>query len=141
MSCSGEYITWEHHEDAHFSAFVAHNTKAYGHNKAKWRKAPPCQGKEPLRIGNPPLSFTQYRREHSGCWLCYGKGRPHKNDHKTCKVYEETRGHTSKPSPRKSPTRSGLTNERGDKLTEVDMWDHTMVAIGRFDELRRLLSC
>ena len=86
---AGEYMTWEDHEDAHFFAFVAHNTKAYGHDKAKWRKAPPRQGKEPQRIGNPALSFTEYRRECGGCWVCYGTGRSQKQDHKTCKVYEE----------------------------------------------------
>ena len=73
-SSGGEYMTWEDHEDAHFFAFVAQNRKAYGHDKGKWRKAPARQGKEPRRIGNPPLSFTEYRREHGGCWFCYGKG-------------------------------------------------------------------
>ena len=82
-------MTREDHEDADFFAFVAHNTKAYCHDKGKWRKAPPGQGKEPWRIGNPPLSFTEYRREHGGCWVCYGKGCSHKRHHKTCKVYEE----------------------------------------------------
>ena len=82
-------MTQEDHEDAHFFAFVAHNTEAYGDDKAKWRKAPPRQGKEPRRIGNPPLRFTEYRREHGTCWFCCGKGRSHKDDHKTCNVYEE----------------------------------------------------
>ena len=88
-SSAGEYMTPEDHEDAHFFAFVAHNTKAYGHDKGKWRKEPTRQGKEPRRIGNPPLRFTEYRREHGGCWVCYGKGQSYKHDHKTCKVYEE----------------------------------------------------
>ena len=88
-SSGGEYMTREDHEDADFFAFLAHNTKAYGHDNGKWRKAAPRQGKEPRGIGNPPLSFTEYRREHGGCWVCYGKGRSHRHDHKTCKVYEE----------------------------------------------------
>ena len=88
-SSGGEYMTREDHEDAHFIAFVAHNTKAYGHDKAKWRKAPPRQGKEPRRTGNPPLSVTEYRPERGGCPVCYGKGRSDEHDHKTCKVYEE----------------------------------------------------
>ena len=29
------------------------------HDKAKWRKSPPRQGKEPQRIGNHLLSFTK----------------------------------------------------------------------------------
>ena len=85
-SSGGEYMTWEDHEDAHFFAFVTHNTKAYGHDNSKWRKAPPRQGKEPRRIGSPPLSFTEYRQEHGGCWVCHGKTRSHKHDHKACKV-------------------------------------------------------
>ena len=79
---SRKYMTREDHEDAHFFAFVAHNTKAYGHDKGNWRKAPPREGKEPQRIGNLPLSFTEYRREHGRCWVCYGKGQSHKHDHR-----------------------------------------------------------
>ena len=63
-----EYMSWEDHENAHFFAFVAHNTKAYGHDKAKWRKATPGQGTQPRRIGDSPSSFTNYWREHGGCW-------------------------------------------------------------------------
>ena len=63
-TCSGwEYMTGEDHEDARSFAFVAHNTKAYGHDKGKWRKAPPRQENEPRKTGNPPLSFTEYRQE------------------------------------------------------------------------------
>ena len=94
-------MTREDHEDAHFLAFVAHNTKAYGHYKGKWRKALPRQGGEPQRIGNPPFSFVEYRREHGGCWVCYGKGRSHKHDHKTCKVYEEDKRAYSQAHPEK----------------------------------------
>ena len=68
-SSGGEYMTREDHEDAHFFAFLAHNTKVYGHDMGKWRKAPPRQGKEPRRIGNPPVSFTEYRQENGGCWV------------------------------------------------------------------------
>ena len=46
----GEYMTQEDHEAARFFAFMANNTKAYGHDKGNWRKAPRCQGKEPRRI-------------------------------------------------------------------------------------------
>ena len=94
-------MTREDHEDAHFLAFVAHNTKAYGHDKCKWRKAPPCQGKEPQRIGNSPLSFTEYWREHGGWWICYRKGRSHKHDRKTCKVYEKDKRAYFQAHPKK----------------------------------------
>ena len=40
-SSGGEYMTRGDHEDAHFFALVASNTKAYGHDKTKWRKAAP----------------------------------------------------------------------------------------------------
>ena len=36
-SSGGEYMTREDREDAHFFTFVANNTKAYGHDKGKWR--------------------------------------------------------------------------------------------------------
>ena len=38
---------------------------------------------------NPPLFFKEYRWEHDGCWICYGKLLPHKHDNKTCKIYAE----------------------------------------------------
>ena len=46
-------------------------------------------GKLPRRIGDPPLPFKEYRWEHDGCWICYGKNLPHKHDHKTCKIHAE----------------------------------------------------
>ena len=35
------------------------------------------------------LSFREYRSQHTGCWVCYGKGNNHAHDHRHCKVYEE----------------------------------------------------
>ena len=35
------------------------------HQRAS-EEAPPCQGKEPRKIGNPQMSSTEYRREHGG---------------------------------------------------------------------------
>ena len=102
-SSGGEYMTRDDNEDAHFFAFVAHNTRSYGHDKVKWRKASPCPGKEPWRIGNPPLSFTEYRQEHSGCWLCYRNGRSLKHDPKTCKVYEDDKLAYFQPQPEELP--------------------------------------
>ena len=48
----------------------------------------PKKGKEPRRIGNPPLSFREYRSQHDACPVCYGKGNNHAHDHRQCKVYE-----------------------------------------------------
>ena len=128
MWSGGEYITREDHEDAHLFAFWAHNTKAYRHDKGKWRKAPPRRGKEPRKIGSPQLSFTEYRGEHGGCWVCYGKGRSDKHSHKTCKVYEEDKRAYFKAHPEKVPKEKWL-----------DEWRKTQ-ADGGLGKLMRLLS-
>ena len=89
----------EDHEEAHFFAFVAHNVKDHGQDRSRWNRVGPKKGKEPRRIGNPPLSFREYRSQHDGCWVCYGKGNNHAHDHRQCKVYEADKkayfaGHT-----------------------------------------------
>ena len=83
--------TKEDHEEAHFFAFVAHNMKENGQDRSRWNRLDPGtkNRREPRRIGNPPLSFRKYRSQHTGCWVCYGKGNNHANDHRHCKVYEE----------------------------------------------------
>ena len=78
----------EDHEEAHFFAFVAHNVRDHGQDRSRWNQVGPKKGKEPRRIGNPPLSFREYRSQHDGCWVCYGKGNNHAGDHRQCKVYE-----------------------------------------------------
>ena len=67
----------EDHEEAHFFAFVAHNVRDHGQDRSRWNRVGPKKGKEPRRIGNPPLSFREYRSQHDGCWVCYGKGNNH----------------------------------------------------------------
>ena len=64
--------TREDHEEAHFSAFVAHNMKEHGQDRSRWNRLDPrTKGrKEPRRIGNLPLSFREYRSQHDGCWVC-----------------------------------------------------------------------
>ena len=83
--------TQEDHEEAHFFAFVAHNMKENGQDRSRWNRLDPRtkNRREPRRIGNPPLSFREYRSQHTGCWVCYGKGNNHAHDHRHCKVYEE----------------------------------------------------
>ena len=83
--------TPENHEEAHFFAFVAQNTKENGQDRSRWNRLDPRtkSRKEPRRIGNPPLSFREYRSQHTGCPVCYGKGNNHAHDHRHCKVYEE----------------------------------------------------
>ena len=84
-------IAPEDHEEAHLFAFVAHNTKENGQDRSRWTGLDPRNKnrREPRRIGNPPLSFREYRSQHTGCWVCYGKGNNHAHDHRRCKVYEE----------------------------------------------------
>ena len=93
------------HEEAHFFAFVAHNTKEHGQDKSKWRRAPTRGeiGKPPRGIVNPPLSFKKYKQEHDGCCICYGKNLPHKHDHKTCKIYAENKRAYFQARPEKVP--------------------------------------
>ena len=83
--------TPENHEEAHFFAFVAHNMKENGQDRSRWNRLDPrTKSCRELRgIGNPPLSFREYRSHHTGCWVCYGKGNNHAHDHRHCKVYEE----------------------------------------------------
>ena len=83
--------TQEDHEEAHFFAFVAHNMKENGQDRSRWNRLDPRtkNRREPRRIGNPPLLFREYRSQHTGCWVCYGKGNNHAHDHRHCKVYEE----------------------------------------------------
>ena len=102
---AGKSMTREDHEEAHFFAFGAHNTKEHEQDKSKWRRAPPRggMGKRLRRIGNPPLFLKEYRREHDGCWICYGKNLPHKHDHKTCKIYTEDKKAYFQAHPEKVP--------------------------------------
>ena len=83
-----DHCSREDHEEAHFFAFVAHNVRDNGQDRSRWSRVGPKKGKEPRRIGNPPLSFLEYRSQHDGCWVCYGKGNNHAHDHRQCKVYE-----------------------------------------------------
>ena len=83
--------TREDHEEAHFFAFLAHNMKEHGQDRSRWNRLDQrSKGrKEPRRIGNPPLSFREYRSQHTGCWVCYCKENNHAHDHRHCKVYED----------------------------------------------------
>ena len=61
--------TPEDHEEAHFFAFVAHNMKENGQDRSRWNRPDPRtkNRREPRRIGNPPLSFREYRSQHTSC--------------------------------------------------------------------------
>ena len=93
----------EDHEEAHFFAFVAHNVREHGQDRSRWNRPGPKTNTEPRRIGNPPLSFREYRSQHDGCWVCYGKGNNHAHDHRQCKVYEADKKAYFAAHPEKKP--------------------------------------
>ena len=97
--------TQEDHEEGHLLAFVAHNMNEHGQDRSRWNSLEPSTKirKEPRRIGNPPLSFRNYRSQHDGCWVCYGKGNNHAHDHRHCKVYGDDKKTYFAAHPDKKP--------------------------------------
>ena len=74
--------------------------------RLRWNRLEPRfnkNRKEPRRFGNPPLSFREYRSQHDGCWVCYGKGNNHAHDHRHCKVYEDDKKTYFAAHPDKKP--------------------------------------
>ena len=100
----------EDHEEAHFFAFVANNVRDHGQDRSRWSPVGPKKGKEPRRIGNPPLSFREYRSQHDGCWVCYGKGNNHAHDHRQCKVYEADKKAYFAAHPKKKPKEQRISD-------------------------------
>ena len=92
-------------KNAHFFVFVAHNMKEHGQDRSRWNRLDPMtkNRKELRRIWNPPLSFREYRSQHDGLWVCYGKGNNHAHDHQHCKVYEEDKKTYFAAHPDKTP--------------------------------------
>ena len=98
--------TREDHEEAHFFAFVAHNMKEHGQDRSRLNRLEPRfnkNRKEPRRIGNPLLSFREYRSQHDRCWVCYGKVNNHAHDRRHCKVYEADKKAYFAAHPDKKP--------------------------------------
>ena len=62
------------------------------------------------RIGNPPLSFREYRSQHDGCCVCYGKGNDHAHDHRQCKVYEADKKAYFAAHPEKKPKEQRISD-------------------------------
>ena len=52
------------------SSRLWHTTREHGQDRSRWNKVGPKKNREPRRIGNPPLSFREYRSQHDGCWVC-----------------------------------------------------------------------
>ena len=98
----------EDHEEAHFFAFVAHNVRNHGQDRSRWSQVGPNKSRTPRRIGNPPLSFREYRSQHDGCWVCYGKETTMHTTTVSARCTRRTRRPTSPPTPRRSPRSSGF---------------------------------
>ena len=100
-----DHWTWsrEDHEEALFFAFVAQNVRDHGQDRSRWSRVGPKKGNEPRRIGNPPLPFREYRSQHDGCWVCYGKGNNHAHNHRQCKVYQADKKAYFAAHPEKKP--------------------------------------
>ena len=104
-----DHWSQEDHEEAHFFSFVAHNVRNNGQDRSRWSRVGP-RGKEPRRIGNPPLSFREYRSQHDRCWVCYGKGNNHAHDHRQCKVYEADKKAYFAAHPEKKPKEQRISD-------------------------------
>ena len=104
----------EDYEEAHFLAYIVHNMKEHGQDRSRWNRLDPMtkNGKEPRRIGNPPLSFREYRSQHTGCWVCYGKGNNHAHDHRHCKVYEEDKKTYFAAHPDRKPNEQRIADAK-----------------------------
>ena len=101
----------EDHEEAHFFAFMAHNVRNHGQDRSRWSQVGPRKNREgPRRIGNPPLSFREYRSQHDGCWVCYGKGNNHAHDHRQCRVYEADKKAYFAAHPEKKPKEQRISD-------------------------------
>ena len=59
---------------------------------------------------NLSLSFKEYRSQHGGCWVCYGKGNNHAHDHRQCKVYEADKKAYFAAHPEKKPNQKRIAD-------------------------------
>ena len=79
--------------------------KEHGQDRSRWNRLDPrTKGRKELRrIGNRPLLFREYRSQHDGCWVCYGKRNNLAHDHRHCKVNEEDKKTYFAAHPDKKP--------------------------------------
>ena len=94
----------------HFFFFAAENAKSFGNNRSKWGSTPPRAGKPPRRVGYPPLSVIEYMKRYKECWLCYGKGNSHQQDHNKCAVYVADKKEYFKLHPERVPKEERIQN-------------------------------
>ena len=73
-------------------AFVANNLNT-GSTRGSWKPLQKgwrkMEKKEPRRMGDPPLSFGEFIRTHpQGCFVCSGRNKGFKDDHRTCPIHK-----------------------------------------------------
>ena len=110
-------------------AFVANNLSARSNRRSwkplqqRWKKR---EKKDPLLIGNPPLSFGEFIRAHpQGCFVCYGRKQGFDHDHRTCPIHQADTEAYKKAQGSKKPAPAGIREAK----VEVDK-----------DELSKLMS-
>ena len=88
--------------------------KEHGQDRSRWNclDARTKTRKEPRRIGNPPLWFREYRSQHDGCWVGYGKGNNHAHDHRHGKVYEDDKKTYFAAHPDKKPKEQRIADRK-----------------------------
>ena len=80
------------------------------------RISPDGAGWDPRRAmsqggsGTHRSRFREYRSQHDGCWVCYGKGNNHAHDHRQCKVYEADKKAYFAAHPEKKPKEQQIAN-------------------------------
>ena len=70
------------------------------------------QGQRAKEDREPPLSFGEYRSQHDGCWVCYGKGNNHAHDHRQCNVYEADKKAYFAAHPERKPKEQRISEGR-----------------------------
>ena len=89
--------------------------KGHGQDRSRWNRLDPRfkeNRKELRRIENPPLAFREYRSQHDGCSVCYGKGNNHAHDHRHCKVYEDDKKTYFTTHPDKKPKEQRIADRK-----------------------------
>ena len=80
--------------------------KEHGQDRSRWNRLGRRVNqnrRESRTLGNLPLSFREYRSQHDGCCVCYGKGNNHAHDCRHCKEYEEDKKTYFAAHPDKKP--------------------------------------
>ena len=108
---------------------MANNLNA-GSNRGSWKPLQEGWKKkeknEPVRKGDPLLSFGEFIRAHpQGCFVCYGRNKGFNHDHRTCLIHK--------------PDTEAYKKVHGSKKRAPAGIQETMVEVTK-DELSKLMS-